>query len=177
MKIFTCRICEEVYIGATVPPSCPFCGVQNKYLVLAHSWKDENNIELTKISKKNLYTALDLELSNTAFYRCVAKKISNQEISKMFKGLSKVEHEHASVFKKILKLKQMPESRETCKDDIGKCLEESLEREKKATVFYARAAKEAIEPRLKDVFIAIMNTEKDHIALDNKMKAKFKQKI
>ncbi len=172
MKIYTCKICGEVYIGNDIPPSCPFCGVANKFLQLAHIWKDENNIELTDASKKNIEKALEIELSNTAFYRCAYNTLSNIEVGLMFKGLSKVEREHASVFRKILKPDSDPEVNEKCEDNTEKCLEESLAREKKAVEFYTKALSEATEPRLKEVFEAIMNTEKDHIELDQEMKSK-----
>lgn len=169
MKIFTCRICGEVYIGKSIPPSCPFCGVAKKYLVLAKVWKDENDVELTEISKKNLEEALNLELSNTAFYKCLSEKLSNTEVAKMFKGLYKVEREHASVFKKILKLDKDSEIEEVCVDDPRKSIEESLAREKNAVKFYTRALREATEPRVQEVLEAIMNTEKDHIEIDNEI--------
>ena len=108
MKVFVCRICGEVYIGEEAPSSCPFCGVEKKFLVLSHLWRDENNVELTEISRKNLEESLKLEISNTKFYNCIEDTSSNKEISKMFKGLRKVENEHASVFRKLLKINQDP---------------------------------------------------------------------
>jgi len=167
MKIFTCRICGEVYIGEAIPRTCPFCGAANKYLILANAWKDENNIELTEISRENLEEALKLELSNASFYKCASETISNQEIALMFKGLYKVEREHASVFRKILKLTSDPEIKEMCVDDAKKTVEESLEREMRAIKFYGKAANQASEPRLKEVFTAIMGVEKDHLSLDH----------
>jgi len=174
MKVYVCRICGEVYIGNDVPPSCPFCGVEKKFLVLAHIWKDENNVELTEVSRKNLEASLRLEISNTKFYNCIETTSSNTEIVKMFKGLRKVENEHASVFRKILKLDKDPELTEDCVDDVMASLEDSKAREERAVNLYAKAAEEATEPRVKEVFIAIMNAEKDHLALDNKMMEKYK---
>lgn len=173
MRIFTCRICGEVYIGREVPKTCPFCGVINKYLVLAQVWKDENQgVELSDISRKNLKEALNLELSNAAFYRCLSERLGNTEISLMFKGLFKVEREHASVFKKLLKLNEYPEIKNECFDDPQKAIEESAKREEGAIIFYAKALSEASEPRIKEVFEAIMNTEKDHLELDREIKEK-----
>lgn len=172
MRIFVCRICSQVYLGETIPHSCPFCGVSNKYFRMAQIWQDENNVELSDISKKNLEEALRIELSNTAFYECAAENLSNTETAMMFRGLAAVEQEHANVFQTLLNIDELPEIAETCVDDVEKCLEESLNREKKAVAFYAKAMQEAIEPRIKEVFEAIMNTEKDHIALDNEMKDK-----
>jgi len=174
MKIYTCRICGEVYIGKDAPPSCPFCGAASKYLVMASAWKDENiGVEPTEAEKENLKKALDLEMSNTSFYRCIAKTIDNIEIAKMFKGLAKVEAEHAQVYQKLLKLEQLPEVNETCTSDIKECLANSLAREKRATEFYQKALAEATTERVKTVFEAIMNVEKDHIELDEKISKKY----
>jgi len=92
----------------------------------------------------------------------------------MFKGLMKVEREHASVFRKILKPENDPVVNETCEDNALACLEISARREAKAVEFYTKAMKEATEPRLKEIFGAIMVTEKDHLALDSEMKEKIK---
>src|SRR3989344_6895709 len=169
MRIYVCRICGEVYIGEAIPPSCPFCGAEKRFMVLGQVWQDENNVELTEVSRKNLEESLKLEISNTKFYNCLENVSSQTEIAKMFKGLRKVENEHAAVFRKLLKLDKDPELTENCIDDVMASLEDSKAREERAINLYAKAAEEATEPRVKEVFIAIMNAEKDHLALDEKM--------
>ena len=173
MKIFTCKICGEVYIGPKPPKSCPFCGVSNKYLRMADVWEDENkNVKLSEVSKRNMEGALKLELSNAAFYKCLSKTISNTEVALMFKGLFKVEREHASVFRKILGIEGDLEIEEECIDNPMKAVEESYKREQNAVDFYTKALAEAVEPRVKEVLEAIMETEKDHLELDEKMNKK-----
>jgi len=169
IKILRCKICGEVFIGPKMPSNCPFCGVENKFLIDGKAWKDENNIELSEISKQNLEKALQIELSNTEFYKCISKTSTDPEIAAMFKGLSKVEKEHADIFRKILKPENDPEVNESCTDDSLASLQSSKERETRATKFYTQALQEATEPRLKEVFTAIMKTEEDHLALDNEM--------
>lgn len=176
MKIFVCNICGEVYLGKEKPVSCPFCGVGAAQLRLAHEWEDGNiGVVLSDKSRKNLEDALQLELSNTAFYFCAADKLANKEAAKMFKGLAKVEREHASTFRKLLKLAAMPEVKEECPADPAECIEQSYQRENRAVEFYTRALAEATEPRIRQVFGAIMNVERDHIALDEEMKKKFEK--
>jgi len=170
MKIFTCRICGEVYLGEEIPHTCPFCGVNRRYLWLSKIWKDEvKDLMLSDISKKNLQKSLEIEISNTEFYRQAAKNLSNSEIALMFKGLAKVENEHASVFRKLLraKIEDDPVVTETCADDVHAALQESADREQKAVTFYSQAMGEATELWVKEVFRAIMETEADHLALDN----------
>ncbi len=166
MKIFVCRICGEVYIGKDIPSSCPFCGVANKFFRLANVWQDENNIELSKLSKKNLQIALNLEIDNATFYRAVYRKAEELEIRLMFKGLFKVEKEHAEVFAKLLKTKVAEIKDMDCPIDKKSILLESKAREERAVAFYAKAMTESVEPRVKEIFEAIMKVEKEHIILD-----------
>ena len=166
MKIFVCRICGEVYVGKNIPPSCPFCGVANKYYILAVFCYLDNNVELSDLSRKNLELALDLEMGNTMFYKAVSKKAEELEIRLMFKGLFKVEKEHAEVFAKLLKV-SLPEIKDVdCAVSREEIVRDSEAREKRAVAFYAKATEESVEPRVKEVFEAIMNVEKEHIELD-----------
>lgn len=174
MKIFVCRICGDVYIGKDIPGSCPFCGVANKNLRMASTWEDENKgVELSEISRKNLEEALKIELSNAAFYKSAWENLSDLELALIFKGLSKVEREHASVFRKLLGVSDVPEIKEDCADDPRAVIENSAKREQRAIEFYARAMAEATEERVKLVFGEIMHTEKDHLALDRAMSEKY----
>lgn len=170
MKIFACRICGEVYLGEEIPHTCPFCGVNRRYLWPSKIWKDETKeLVLSDISRNNIKKSLKIELSNTAFYLEAAKQLSNQELALMFKGLAKVENEHASVFRKLLKanMAEDPSVAEVCADDDEAAVRESAAREQRAVVFYGQALSEATEPWVKEVFKAIMETEADHLALDN----------
>jgi len=161
-------------LGRSIPPSCPFCGVAPAQMKLAHNWEDSNaGLVISEKSGQNLEKALKLELSNAAFYLAAANKLANKEAAKMFKGLFKVEREHASVFSKLLKLENVPEVKEDCPSGPEECIKESYKRENKAVIFYAKALSEAIEARVREIFEAIMNVEKDHVALDEEMKKKF----
>ena len=167
MKIFICRICGEVYLGPELPPSCPFCGAEKKFLALGHVWQDANiGVVPTEREKELLSEALGLEVSNAAFYNCVSKTSTDTEIAKMFKSLSKVETEHAEVFMKLLGLDALPEAGEACEDDRAKTLEASLARENRASEFYTKALAESTTPRVREVFEAIRNVENTHIELD-----------
>lgn len=170
MKIFVCRICGEVYLGKEVPHTCPFCGVSHRYLWMSKIWKDEaSGLILSEISRKNIEKALEIELSNTAFYLEAAKNLSNKELALMFKGLAKIENEHANVFRKLLGKKRETDKlmNESCPDDDAEVVQSSAKRETEAVRFYGQAMSEATEVWVKEVFKAIMETEADHLALDN----------
>jgi rubrerythrin len=152
-------ICGEVYLGNEKPSSCPFCGAHKRFLVLGKNWKDVNDVELTDISKKNLVLTLDLEISNSKFYKCVSKKTKGMELQGIFKGLSKVEAEHADTVSKILKV---PKPR------LGEslvCSDSDMENIVRAVTLYKKFLREATEPRVKQLFKALIEIENDHLSL------------
>ncbi len=167
MKVFRCRICGEVYIGEEKSKSCPFCGAHESYFVLAKEWKLLHPQNLSDISKENLKKALDLEINNTNFYLAVSKRSKDPHVSSMFKGLSKVEREHASTICKHLRIEK-PDSTvgsDKAVDADEANIKESNRRERSAVKFYGQALKEAPEKEMKEFFKALMEIETDHIVL------------
>ncbi|MFC1699934.1 ferritin family protein [Candidatus Omnitrophota bacterium] len=167
MNVYRCRICGDAYIGKEKPFSCPFCGAHQSYLVLAREWTLIKPDSLTDVSKENLSKALELEIDNTNFYKAVAKKTKDTHVQGMFKGLAKVEREHASTITKHLRI-EMPQSdigSDKAVDSDQENIQESNRREKRAVKFYSEAANQAPEPELKDFFRALMQIESDHIVL------------
>jgi len=173
MKFFRCQICGEVYMGPSRPGNCPYCGSKSKYLVPAAEWVDENNSisSLTDVSRGNLEKALQLEVNNAPFYRDASSKAKGMGLQGIFKGLAKIEGEHASVLRKILKCDfPAPEPhREKAEDDYMVNLKTAHERERIATDFYKMSAERAVEPRVKKVFTALSEIESDHIMLEEEL--------
>ncbi len=167
MKVYRCRICGEVYIGEEKPRSCPFCGAHENYFVLAKEWKLLQSESLSEISKENLRKALELEIDNTNFYKAVSERSRDVYVSSMFKGLSKVEREHASAICKHLKIEK-PDSKvglDKAVDSDRANIEEANRREKRAVKFYTEARNQATEEEIKEFFKALMEIESDHIIL------------
>ena len=167
MKVYRCRICGEVYIGEEKPRSCPFCGAHENYFVLAKEWKLIRSESLSEISKENLRKALELEIDNTNFYKAVSERSKDVYVSSMFKGLSKVEREHASTICKHLKIEK-PDSKvglDKAVDSDRANIEEANGREKRAVKFYTGARNQAPEEEIKEFFKALMEVESDHIIL------------
>jgi len=167
MKVYRCRICGEVYIGEEKPRSCPFCGAHQNYFVLAKEWKLIQSESLSDISKENLRKALELEIDNTNFYKAVSERSKDVYVSSMFKGLSKVEREHASAICKHLKIEK-PDSKaglDKAVDSDRANIEEANRREKRAVKFYTEARNQAPEEEIKEFFKALMEIESDHIIL------------
>ena len=167
MRVYRCRICGEVYIGAEKPKSCPFCGAHKKYFVFAREWKLIQSETLSDITKENLKKALNLEINNTNFYKAVSEKSKDVYISSMFKGLSKVEREHASTICKHLKIQKPGSDAESDKvaGSDQENIREANRRERNAVKFYGKAMKQATEKEIKDFFNALMQIESDHIIL------------
>jgi len=170
MNFYRCQICGEVYMGKTKPSNCPHCGAKGSYMVDVKDWTDENETitELTDLSRENLMKALQLEVNNAPFYRDGSAKAKTMEIQGIFKGLSKIEAEHASLIRKILKC-EMPKpepGREQAGDSDIENLRLAHAREVFATEFYKLAAVRASEPRVKKIFAALSEIENDHIQIE-----------
>lgn len=167
MKVYRCRVCGEVYMGIEKPASCPFCGAHEKYFVLAKEWRLLHSETLSEVTKENLKKALDLEINNTNFYKAISEKSKDVYVSSMFKGLSKVEREHASAICKHLKI-QKPDSNtgfDKVLDSDQANIEEANRRERNAVKFYGQASGQAPEEEIKEFFKALIQIESDHIVL------------
>jgi rubrerythrin len=163
VKLFRCEICGDPYIGETAPDNCPFCGAHKGYIKDTNEAKVDFDLELNDTDKANAEYALKVEISNATFYACASKNSEDEYGRLLFKALSKVEAEHASIWKKILKLDTIPEGDDTCSNANNKNLAESHARETKAIQFYSKAANEAKNARIKELFLALVEIEKDHL--------------
>ena len=165
VQLWRCEICGDPYIGDTVPANCPFCGAKQKFIKEFKEAKAEFDVELNEKDKANVEHALEVEVSNAAFYFCAAKKVKELEGQKLFKALGKVEAEHASVWKKILKLDSIPEGNDPCSEEYQEDLKDSHARETRAIEFYMKAAEESENARVKEIFEAFVEVETDHLKL------------
>jgi rubrerythrin len=146
MKLWRCQICGEPYLGERRPTNCPFCGAHERSMVPQE--------------------ALELEIDNTGFYACAARKSTSDEAKNLFKALSKVESEHASVISKALGVKKpVVDEADICTGDYQENLTESHRREEKAIKHYGKFLSEAAEPRVQEIFSAIIAIEADHLSL------------
>ena len=165
VKLWRCEICGDPYIGESAPDNCPFCGAQKKYIKEAKEAEANFDVELNEKDKANAEHALQVEVSNAAFYFCAAKKTDDDEGKLLFKALGKVEAEHASVWRKILKLDSVPEANDECHESNKENLEDSHARETRAIEFYGKAAAESENERVKQLFEAFVEVETDHLRL------------
>lgn len=172
VKLWRCRICGDPYIGIAPPNRCPFCGAYENFIVEAKDFRETFDVELNEKDLENAKHALEVEISNVQFYFCAAEKTDDEEGKQLFKALGKVEAEHASVWRKILKLPKeaIPES-DQCSTSNQENLKESHERETRAIKFYKQAAKESENARVKQIFGAFVQVETDHLKLsEDRMK-------
>ena len=165
VELWRCEICGDPYIGENPPDNCPFCGAQRRYIKKAREAEANFSVELNEKDKVNAEHALQVEVSNAAFYFCAAERTDDPEGKLLFKALGKVEAEHASVWKKILRLDSVPEGSEECHEANRENLEKSHARETRAIDFYRKAAQEAVNPRVRQIFEAFIEVETDHLKL------------
>ncbi|MFH1234279.1 MAG: ferritin family protein [Candidatus Diapherotrites archaeon] len=171
-KLWVCEICGDPYIGFAPPTACPFCGARGRYIKEFKNAQANFDVSLNEKDKKNVEHALQVEVSNAAFYFCAAEKTPDAEAKKLFKALGKVEAEHATIWKKILKLKEIPKGNDECAENYMKNLEDSHARETRAIEFYKSAALESVNARVKQVFEALVEVETDHLQLSEERGAK-----
>lgn len=164
-KLWRCEICGDPYIGDEAPVNCAFCGAKKKYFKEAKDAQVNFDLKLNDKDLANAKHALEVEVSNAAFYFCAAGKTDNPEGKLLFKALGKVEAEHASIWKKILKLDKLPQATDGCHVPNRENLEASHERETRAIGFYSQAGAESADPRLKQIFGALVEVETDHLKL------------
>ncbi|MFH1588491.1 MAG: ferritin family protein [Candidatus Diapherotrites archaeon] len=164
-KLWRCEICGDPYIGDEAPSNCPFCGAKRKFIKEFNEAKVNFDVELNETDKANVEKALHVELSNASFYFCASKKANETEAQKLFKALGKVEAEHAVIWKKILRLESTQEINENCSGNYKENLQNSHDRETRAIEFYLKAAAESGNERVKEIFNALIEVEKDHLML------------
>lgn len=174
MRVFRCRICGDAYIGEEKPTHCPFCGAPSKYLIPAEKWTaGQDEVKgLSKQSRENLEKALQLELSNTGFYQAASKATRDQEIMAMFKALSKVELEHAKTISKLINPPEW-EIREEKTATDKENIKNALQREERATKFYGQFLAQATEPRVREIFQALIEVEETHTNLLHTVGSKY----
>jgi rubrerythrin len=167
MKVYRCIICGDPYLGEDKPSNCPFCGAFQPYIINAEDYVLPVVDNLTEISKNNLRAALTLEVINADFYWNNYQNAKSEYNRQMFKALSKIEAEHASTIKKTLKTSDTPDFNKSTKifETDEQIYEEAHTREMRAAAFYKKAANEAIEPRVQQLFTALSEIENDHIKL------------
>ena len=165
VKLWRCEICGDPYIGETAPDNCPFCGAHKMHIKEAKLANVNFDVELNEKDKANAEHALQVEISNAAFYFCAAGKTDDAEGKLLFKALGKVEAEHASVWRKILKLDSVPKGDDQCHTSNKENLEDSHARETRAIEFYRKAAQESENSRVKQIFEAFVEVETDHLHL------------
>ncbi|RJQ33249.1 MAG: ferritin [Actinobacteria bacterium] len=167
MQAYRCKICGETHLAVGRPGNCPFCGAHEPNMIIADHWVDKDQgIKLTDVSKKNLEIALEVEISNTAFYQAAADLSIFPENKSIFKRLSRVESEHASVIAKILGIEKPDIPKGKASENDLDNYKEALEREKKAVAHYQQARDKAIEKRVRQVFVALVEVENDHLKFD-----------
>ncbi len=165
VQVFRCIICGDPYIGFEKPANCPLCGAHEQYMAPSAEWRDSNKVNLTEISRKNLEAALELETGDAEFYLCASGRTRNGETRAMFRVLSRAESGHASVICRILG-KEKPAIRllrDICRMDEDEMMREADRKENRAVRLYTEFLSQATEPRVRQLFKALVEIESDHM--------------
>ncbi len=166
LNVYRCWICGETYLGEEPPSDCPYCGADKQFLKPGEEY-EYPEVELSEKSRENFEAALKLEVDNATFYFCAAKRAEDVKRQGMFKRLAKVEAEHAESICMFLDIDEpsINKNSEECAYQLLENLEDAQKRETRAINHYRKFAEEAVEPRVKEFFEAIVDIETDHLEL------------
>jgi len=169
-NLYRCKICGEAYVGELKPSHCPYCGAHSHWLIDAKDYVVPPIPELTEMSRKNLEFTYNLEVKASQIYHCIRKKTRDEFILGMFKAISKVELEHAELVSKLIDKDlgcEIPFKEELCTEDRKESLDKTKLLETNAINSYKQFLNEATEPRVKDIFQALIEVEQDHLDMVN----------
>jgi rubrerythrin len=170
VRTWRCKICGDPYVGEGKPTHCPFCGAEDKYIIPAEEYEEPVVDNVSETSRNNIFEAIKLEVNNSEFYFCASNKAKDIELQARFKALGKVEAEHASLLCKIIKAQKPTINRNTtaCPTDDKEMVQEAHDREARAIEHYKNFLEQAEEPRVKQVFAALVEIENTHLELAEK---------
>ena len=169
-QLFICKVCGDPYMGTDAPSRCPFCGAYHENIVPAEEWEPLWGKPLGEKSRKHLEEALQLEVSNTNFYRNASKTSRDVWAQKEFKALMKIEKEHAETIVKLLGA-EMPDiegmelEEDRARDSVEGNLAESHRRETRAINAYRMAMGDVEDDFVKFFFGELVKVETDHLSL------------
>ncbi len=159
-----CSVCGREFDSPQDP--CPICGAAKDKFSQADKGEDDKDlfdVELSEKDKALAQKALEVEVSNSTFYFCAAKKSDNLSERLLFEALANVEKEHAIIWQKFLRLPELPTANDSCDISSLDNLKESHRREDVAIKFYDEADDEAENEKVKLVFKALVEIETDHL--------------
>lgn len=168
MTPFRCRLCGETYLGAAAPERCPFCGAAGKHVVPAAEWADLAGTPAADPETADLCRgALDLEVSNAAFYQKSRHQAELAVNGAIFARLSKQELEHAEVFTRLLGLPAPTLPDEGAPGPDAEKFDEAHRREHRALKYYQDAAQKAKGENVREIFRILGEIELEHLRLSN----------
>lgn len=167
MKAFRCQNCGETYLGDSIPDRCPYCGAASHHLVPPAEWIDYGIVPMSEWSLNQCRHTLEIELSNSAFYRSCAEKAELNVNAAIFSRLADQEEEHAELVGKMSGLDEPLEPMEVAPNNDADKFTEAHVREKRAVLLYQKIAREAPENRVREVFRILSEIEGEHLKLSN----------
>jgi rubrerythrin len=169
-QLFICKICGDPYLGTDAPSRCPFCGAYEENLVPAEKWEPLWGKPIGEKSMKHLEEALQIEVSNTNFYKNASAGSTDVWAQKEFRALMKIEKEHAGTIVKLLGADKPDYDELELEEDkdrgsIEGNLAESHRRETRAINAYKMAMADSEDEHIKYFFGELMKIESDHLSL------------
>lgn len=151
---------------------CPFCGAESPYISSTGDIYVQMDENLDQTTIDILDKAMKLEVFNGEFYSEASRLAKDENTKIMFKDLSSIEMMHARIHMKMGSFKSLPKLTkptyyETLSSDES-LIKEAHSREKHAVAFYEKNMDNVSSIKVKEVFNALSDVEKQHIELTSK---------
>ena len=171
--IYKCEICRQVYILKERPSNCPFCGSFEEHVKPVEDVPDIKKYELTEISTRNIFEAIKKEYKAYNLYVCSKEKSESNNIKNKFNVTEIHEKWHYNLLMDEIDTEE--EKVYLIQDDMKVKCTNSDEENKRAAMMaeadtivnYKKYLEEAIEPRVKMIFGALLEVEQFHLSLIN----------
>lgn len=175
MRIWRCEICGDPYFGEERPSDCPFCGVSGRFINTQEDFTGQTGAvtNLSDLSRSNLEAALKLEVNATKIYLAAADNAEHDNIKSFFKAIAKHEIEHVSLISKALGSPKPAIGKNDSSGAEKDNILETIALEDNATTLYAKFLSEAAEPRVRQIFLALVAVENEHRAKANQLLESF----
>lgn len=147
---------------------CPFCGVGKEFIQEDLEKDLAFYEELDPGTVKILDHAMKLEVFNGDFYNKASRLCKDPKNKKIFQDLSRIEIMHANIHRRLIGSTELPKladiSYEKYDNDI-KLLELAKKREEHAVAYYDKYFLQIENLRIKKIFSALKEVEKEHIII------------
>ncbi len=159
MKDYYCLICQQDFQQETAPQLCPHCLGPSSMIVLKEDERKDDIPKLSFVTGENVASLvlLENEAAELAHWAEQQTMTINRET---FQKISRSDTLHSGALRKLLKLKSpVPDFNKSLPLDYLQLKGQLIEKKRELYHAYLKAAQEALEPEIKELFLALLEAE------------------